>query len=99
MTQHPIKTELDEIIEKYCAGELSYAEAKKSVSGAVDKEISRYPKIMYREIVILGAARQNAFNRLKRKQKQIKNRAIALAPNQRMQQQHHKTREFIQGYR
>lgn len=98
MTQHPIKTELDEIIDKYCAGELSYAEAQKSVSGAVDKEISRYPKIMYREIVILGAARQNAFNRLKRKQKQIRNRAIG-APNQRMQQLHHKTREFTPGYR
>ena len=70
MPQHPINTKLDEIIQRFSAGELSYSEARKSISETVDEEVSKVPK-NYKEIIILGASKQNAFYRLNRKQKRL----------------------------
>lgn len=71
MPQHPIKTKLDLIIKRFFACESSYSEARSSISETVDEEVSRVPK-HYSEIVLLGEAKQNAFNRLKRKQNKLK---------------------------
>lgn len=81
MSPHPIKTKLDDIIYIFYKGGISSTEAEKLISDAVDDEVSRNPKIMYQEIIILGQTKQNALNRLKRKQKLLENMMHIISEN------------------
>lgn len=72
---HPIKTVLDRIIMLFYKGKLSYSEANERIAEMVDKEtvkISKAPERSYKEIISLGSAKQNAINRLKRRQAKLK---------------------------